>query len=304
MKVRKARVLGYCMGVRRAVEMAYAASARQNPGEAPVYTMGPLIHNPQVLSDLRARGVEVLDEAALPKTLEDTVVIIRAHGITPRLEAELVSRGARLVDATCPKVKASQLRARALSEAGYHVFLAGERHHGEIIGIQGFAPDCIIVANREEAEAAAAAVAEKLFRGSGINSTKTALLAQTTISPEEYQAIGEGIAEFFPDIEIIDTICGATRDRQDALKRLCADVDAVIIAGGRDSANTRRLLAIAQAHGKPCWLAESAADIPPEIAAYTTVGLSAGASTPDAVIDRIAAALTAAFQAPAFDIIP
>ncbi|GHV16433.1 4-hydroxy-3-methylbut-2-enyl diphosphate reductase [Spirochaetia bacterium] len=293
MKLIKAEVLGCCMGVRRAVGMAYTETARQNPAEAPVYTMGPLIHNPQVLSDLRARGVETLDEEALPKTLENAVVIIRAHGITPQLETELTARGARLVDATCPKVKASQLKVRSLREAGYHVFLAGERCHGEIIGIQGFAPGCVIVANREEAEAAAAAVAEKLFCGSGINSTKTALLAQTTISPEEYRAIGEGIARFFPQVEIIDTICGATRDRQDALKRLCAGVDAVIVAGGRDSANTRRLLAIAQAQGKPCWLAESAADIPREIAAYTTVGLSAGASTPDAVIDNIAAALQA-----------
>jgi 4-hydroxy-3-methylbut-2-enyl diphosphate reductase len=296
------------MGVRRAVEMAYAEAARrQNPAEASagaipaVYTIGPLIHNPQVLADLRGRGVEALDEAALPKTLQNTVVIIRAHGITPQLEAELVSRGARILDATCPRVKASQLRARSLSKAGYRIFLAGERHHGEIRGIQGYAGECVIVADREEAEAAAKRYSREWANtagpgrtGHGARLPKTALIAQTTISPEEYRAIGEGIAEFFPDLEIIDTICEATRDRQDALRQLCTEVDAVIVAGGRDSANTRRLLAIARGLGKPCWLAESAAGLPPELAAYTTVGLSAGASTPDAVIDSIAAALVTA----------
>ncbi|GHV89041.1 4-hydroxy-3-methylbut-2-enyl diphosphate reductase [Spirochaetia bacterium] len=301
MKLIKAEVLGYCMGVRRAVEMAYREADRvaAGPGDSRrVYTMGPLIHNPQVLEDLRRRGVAVLDEDALPGDLQDAVVIIRAHGITPTLEAELVMRGACLIDATCPKVKASQMKARALSEAGYRIFLAGERRHGEVIGIQGFAPGCIIVANREEAEAAA----EKLFRGFGRSrdgdapdSPKTALIAQTTLSPEEYQAIGEGIAKFFPQGEIVNTICKATRDRQDALKRLCAEVDAVIIAGGRESANTRRLLAIAQAQGRPAWLVESAADISGglagEIAAYPRVGLSAGASTPDGVIEAIEGAL-------------
>jgi 4-hydroxy-3-methylbut-2-enyl diphosphate reductase len=274
------------MGVRRAVDMAGAELRAAGPGRR-VYTMGPLIHNPQLLASLKSRGVDILDEKDLPRDLSDSVVIIRAHGISPVLEAELVSRGVHIADATCPKVKASQNRARSLSQGGYRIFLAGERRHGEIIGIQGFAPACIIVADPGEA----AAAAEQLRREGG--GEKTALIGQTTISAAEYRAIGEAILPFFPRLEIVNTICTATRDRQDALKQLCNQVDALIVAGGRESANTRRLLGIAQELGKPAWLVESAAGIPPEIAAYTRVGLSAGASTPDEVICGIEAALLA-----------
>jgi 4-hydroxy-3-methylbut-2-enyl diphosphate reductase len=254
--------------------------------------MGPLIHNPQVLRSLEKQGMGVLDEKEIPENLKNTTVIIRAHGVSPGLEAELAKRGARIRDATCPKVKASQLKARALAAAGYCIFLAGEERHGEIIGIQGYVkaggtaePRCLVVGDAAGAEKAA----EQLRRKEP--GAKTALIGQTTISPEEYRAIGEGIQKFFPGLEIADTICGATRDRQEALRELCGRVEAVIVAGGRDSSNTRRLLAIAGAQGKPCWLAEGPEDIPPEITAYETVGLCAGASTPDDVINDIEKAL-------------
>jgi 4-hydroxy-3-methylbut-2-enyl diphosphate reductase len=281
LKLYKARVLGYCMGVRRAVEMAY-----REAGEAPgrVYTLGPLIHNPQVLEDLRRRGVEAL-EGELPSDLRDTVVIIRAHGVSPALEAELRSRRARILDATCPKVKASQLKARSLSEAGYRVFIAGEKDHGEVAGIRGYAPGSLVVADPMEAEEAARTLRAKT------PTLKAALIGQTTISPEEYAAIGAAINKHL-DLKLVDTICEATRERQEALRELCAGVEAVVIAGGRGSSNTRRLLEIARSLGKPCWLAESAADLPAETAAFKTLGLSAGASTPDTVIREIEAALS------------
>jgi 4-hydroxy-3-methylbut-2-enyl diphosphate reductase len=189
------------------------------------------------------------------------------------------------VDATCPKVKASQMRARSLSGEGCRVFLAGEERHGELIGVQGYAPGSVVVADPGEAERAA----EKLFREEG--EIKTALLGQTTISPGEYRAIAGGIRKFFPGLAVVDTICGATRDRQDALRELCGGVDAVIIAGGRESANTRRLLGIAKSRGKPAWLIETKDEIPPEIGSYALVGLIAGASTPDGVIADIERAL-------------
>jgi 4-hydroxy-3-methylbut-2-enyl diphosphate reductase len=281
MELVKARILGYCMGVRRAVEMAYRQAAL--PGR--VYTVGPLIHNPQVLEDLNRRGVEVRDEGCLPRDFSGAVVIIRAHGISPALEAELVSRGGRVADATCPTVKASQMKARDLAGTGYRVFLAGEARHAEIAGIRGYAPGCTVVADPDEA----AAAAERLFREAP--GARTALIGQTTISPDEYTAIGEAVRSFFPGLRIIDTICGATRDRQNALRELCGKVDAVIVAGGRESANTRRLFAIAEASGKPAWLVENAGELPSEIASYASVGLSAGASTPDEVIRAIEATL-------------
>jgi 4-hydroxy-3-methylbut-2-enyl diphosphate reductase len=284
MELVKARILGYCMGVRRAVEMAYRQLAAPS---SRVYTIGPLIHNPQVLEDLKKRGAEVLEEDSLPAGLSGAAVIIRAHGISPDLEAALVCRGGRIADATCPKVKASQMKARALAGAGYRVFLAGEAHHGELAGIRGYAPGCIVVADPDEA----AGAAERLFREEP--GVRTALIGQTTISPDEYRAIGEAVKSFFPGIEIIDTICGATRDRQDALRELCAKVDALIVAGGRESANTRRLFAIARASGKPAWLVENAGEVPAEIGSYARAGLSAGASTPDGVIRDIEAKIKA-----------
>jgi 4-hydroxy-3-methylbut-2-enyl diphosphate reductase len=254
--------------------------------------MGSLIHNPQAMDTLKKQGLLVLDERTLPEDLRGAVVIIRAHGITPQLEKILVDRGAQLIDATCPRVKDSQMKAQALFEGGRCIFLAGERQHGEIIGIQGYAPACIVVADSGEA----AAAAEKLFREEP--SAKTALIGQTTISPGEYKSMEDSIRTFFPDLEVLNTICGATEARQNSLRSLCAGVDAVIVAGGRESANTRRLLAIAksfsdgkQVRGKPAWLVETPGEIPPEIGAYRTVGLCAGASTPDELIDAIEGAL-------------
>jgi 4-hydroxy-3-methylbut-2-enyl diphosphate reductase len=297
MIITRAKVLGFCMGVRRAVELANTQA--ESPAEK-VYTLGPLIHNPQALEDLKRRGVTILDEANLPDNLSDAVVIIRAHGISPRTEAELRRRGAAVVDATCPKVKASQLKAASLAKQGYRLFLAGEESHAEIAGILGYAKDASdaaaskqflqVVSNATEAQTAA----ERLLAEDNAlqnGPSKTALLAQTTISDEEYQAIGEAISRYFPELEIIQTICAATKERQDSLRELLDKTDATVIVGGKDSANTRRLLAIAQASGKPCVIAETAADIPPDFFKLEAVGLSAGASTPDTVIDEIEKAL-------------
>jgi len=292
------------------VEIAYT-EAERSKGNRPVYTLGPLIHNPQVLEDLKRRGVEILDENNLPKNLRGAVVIIRAHGVSPQTEAELRRREVQVVDATCPKVKSSQLKAAVFAKAGYRLFLAGEERHAEIIGIRGYAeaampaampaafagqsaagkaaPFCAIVSNAAEAEKAAAQLHDEdsaLCRNGA-----AALIGQTTISAEEYQSIGSAITRFFPDLEIAPTICAATQERQDSLRELLDKTDAIIIAGGKESANTRRLLAIAEAAalpaGKPCAQVETAADIPADFFKFNIIGLASGTSTPDVVIDDI-----------------
>jgi 4-hydroxy-3-methylbut-2-enyl diphosphate reductase len=221
-------------------------------------------------------------------------VIIRAHGISPAQEQELCRRHAVLVDATCPRVKKNQLQARSLSAAGFSLCIAGEKRHGEVAGLQGYAPRGRVVADPAEAAAAAAT----LFRENP--AAAVALIGQTTIGADEYRRIGEAIAAVFPNLEIVDSICPATRERQEALRELCAVTDAVVIAGGRASSNTRRLLDIARSLGKPAWLVESAAELgdsresgapAAELARYRTIGLSAGASTPDVDIAEIEAAL-------------
>ena len=273
------------MGVRRAVELACAQAGYSGAeqGARAVCTLGPLIHNPRVLDDLKRRGIGILDESNLPECLSDMTVIIRAHGTGPQTEGELHRRGARIIDATCPKVKASQLKAALLAEAGYRIFIAGEESHAEIAGIKKYAgTGTLVVSNAAEAEKAAAALSQK-----NSAAVKTALLAQTTISEEEYQAIGDAITRYFPDLEIIRTICSATKERQDSLRKLLPCVDALIIAGGKESANTRRLCTIAQSSGKPYILAETAAEIPHGFCKYATIGLAAGASTPEWVIDEI-----------------
>ena len=277
MKVIRSDVLGFCMGVRRAVEIARAAEAE--PSAAPVFTLGPLIHNPRVLDELKSRRVTALDELPPDFDLRGVSVIIRAHGIAPAREQALRERECRVIDATCPTVKKSQLIAQQFEKAGVRLFIAGEAGHAEIAGLTGYAPSCIIAGSAAEAEASA----RKLHVAAP--GAQTALIAQTTIDEQEYRAIGEAIKKYFPGLEIVNTICSAAKERQDSLRKLAHTVDALVIAGGRESANTRRLAAIA---GElPCVLAESAADIPPAFAAFTTVGLCAGASTPDSVIGEI-----------------
>jgi 4-hydroxy-3-methylbut-2-enyl diphosphate reductase len=178
------------------------------------------------------------------------------------------------------------MKARSLTQAGYWIFLAGERYHGEVMGIQGYAPSCLVVGDPEEAGERARALCQSA------PGAKSALLGQTTIAPDEYRRIAQAIQGFFPHLEIIDTICKATRERQSALRKLCPQVDALLVLGGRESANTRRLLAIAEAQGKPAWLVERVQEIPPEVRAYSVVGLAAGASTPDELIHQVAQALS------------
>jgi 4-hydroxy-3-methylbut-2-enyl diphosphate reductase len=285
------------MGVRRAVDLAEAELGRTPLAD--VYSCGPLIHNPQTLASLEKRGLVILDEdSPVPGARAAPAIIIRAHGVSPGVEADLRSRGFRIVDATCPRVKVSQNTARALAEEGRCVFIAGEKNHAEVKGIAGYVDaglpggkdgGCVIVGNAAEAGQAASS----LFRRHP--GAKTALIAQTTISEEEYAAIAEALKKHFPGMEVKNTICGATRERQDALRKLCGEVDAVVVAGSRESANTRRLLSIARDCGKPAWLAESAADLPPAepppFKKYGVVGLCAGASTPDDVVEEIFRAL-------------
>jgi len=277
----RANVLGFCMGVRRAVDLAEAEARRGFP----VYTLGPLIHNPKVLSDLKTLGVQETDE--LPQFAQGSggvSVIIRAHGIEPDIEAELRGRGFHIADATCPNVKASQLKAEELTRKGYCIFLAGEANHAEIKGIMGYAKDtvfCEVAGNAAEA----GKIAKKLYAAN--SNAKTAILGQTTISEKEYREISEAVKLFFPNLEVVQTICAATKERQQAMCDLLDQVDAVIVAGGKDSANTRRLLAIAQESGKPCALAEEPSEIPAEFFNYEKVGLCAGASTPDSIINDI-----------------
>jgi 4-hydroxy-3-methylbut-2-enyl diphosphate reductase len=288
MIVRRAAVMGRCMGVRRAVDMALAAAAEE--GGRGVFTLGPLIHNPQAVAELEAAGVVALSEAELDEgasggaEISGSIVVIRAHGIAPAQRERLAALGARVVDATCPRVLASQRKAAAYAAKGWKVVIAGDLGHGEVVGIAGHAPGAIVVGSPEEARALR-------LEGPEGSSPPIALIAQTTISEEEYGAIRSALAERFPLLEVVDSICPCTRDRLEALAELAAEVDAIVIVGGRNSANTARLLAAARALGKPAWLVETAGELPEEAFAMGRVGISAGASTPERLINEVELAL-------------
>lgn len=282
MTVLRAKVHGMCMGVRRAELNARQAAAEAGCIDKAVYTYGPLIHNPQAVAELQKAGVDVLEvgefeSGHLDGKIADAIVIIRAHGAPPEVFEHLERAGAKVIDATCPRVRKSQRKARELLDQGYSLAIAGERAHGEVTGILGYAPGAVVVENPDEAEALALEWADR----------KVALIAQTTIKQSEYDAIaarlGARCREFLP----VNTLCPSTADRQRSLAELAEKVDALVIVGGKNSANTQRLYMAARETGKPAWHIETAAELPEEVCSYESVGLSAGASTPDSLVDEV-----------------
>jgi 4-hydroxy-3-methylbut-2-enyl diphosphate reductase len=256
----------------------------------PLYTYGPLIHNKTVLHKLKEKRVYVLDGKA-DRDMRGIQVILRAHGVSPQAEAALRESGAIVRDATCPKVKANQLLARKLCAKGADsqtVFLAGDRNHAEIQGILGYAPDCVCVLNEAEAEKAACS-RRGASGGKAKRKAPAVLIGQTTFPIGDYRKIAAVLQKYFC-LNVQNTICAATAHRQDALRKLCAHVDAVIIAGGKDSANTRALAGIAHGMGKSAYILENASEadgIAPELAAYIRIGLASGASTPIETVDEL-----------------
>lgn len=279
LKIFRADILGYCMGVRRAVEAAEEALL-ESPIR-PVYTYGPLIHNNQAIANLASKGIVTLraEESALPGDFEGASVVIRAHGVPPGERAVLEMRHAHIVDATCPRVLSSQKRARAYHEKGYAVFLAGDRNHGEIAGIAAYAPGCVVLENQVDVERLESVP------------PRAVLISQTTIKQSEYDAIAGALSARIPELVVLATICPATVERQRALEELASNVEAIIVVGGRHSANTVRLFQTAARLCPAAWHIETPEEIPADIARYATVGITAGASTPDETIDAVEQAL-------------
>ncbi|MCK9170628.1 MAG: 4-hydroxy-3-methylbut-2-enyl diphosphate reductase [Treponema sp.] len=276
MEVIRAKVLGYCMGVRRAVETAGDALL-QNTDKKKVYTLGPLIHNQTALDALKRRGLEILPEGDVDKADKDSVVIIRAHGVPPEVIERLEDRGCSIINATCTRVTASQKIAAQYAVKGAVVILAGDRNHGEVTGIAGYAGSHFaLVQNRADAKAL------------DLKNTDTAvLLSQTTFSPVEFEAIAGILKKKCHLIDVMNTICPATKERQKALRKLCPQVNGVLVIGGRNSANTSRLLLAAKKLCAHADLIETAGEIPAEYFAMQKVGITAGASTPDEVINEV-----------------
>jgi len=269
-EVIRADVLGFCMGVRAAMKKVDKAAEEACEDEK-VYTFGPLIHNTQVLEDLATRGVGQINR---PDEIERGTVVIRAHGIEKKIYEQLKKDGLNVIDGTCPRVLRSMRTVDKYSGMGWHIVLFGDASHGEIKALAGYADDVTIVENAEQA--ADIEVPEQ-----------TMVISQTTVSQKEYDEVCRLLREKNPRIHVIKSICPATQLRQNALVDLAAKVDAVVVIGGKHSSNTKRLYELAQSTGTPSWHIEQAGELPEEIAQYSRIGITAGASTPDWIIDEV-----------------
>lgn len=274
MKIIIADTAGFCMGVKRAVDLAFD-HVRLTKG--PVYTYGPLIHNPQVLDLLAHQGVGLLTE--IPEKGVGSV-IIRAHGIPPQEREALQQAGFEVVDATCPKVVKVHKIIEKYYGDGYAVIILGERDHAEIVGLNGYADNrAHIVRDLDEVKDLP-------------DFDKAVVVAQTTLNLGLFNEVRAWLKESHPDYKIINTICDSTEKRQLELKETAAKVDGFIVVGGFESGNTRRLAEVARETGKPSIHVESEAGLTAEtfapFAGAELIALSAGASTPNWTIQSVA----------------
>ena len=270
MKIIIAKTAGFCMGVRRAVDMALEAPSKHG---SPIFTYGPLIHNPQVLDLLDEKGVQIIRE--IPDSGSGTV-LIRAHGVPPDVKTRLRQAGFSVIDATCPRVIKVQTIIRKHAQKGYAVIIIGDREHPEVTGLLGFAGDKGYVARSLE----------------GLTSLpvfdKAILVAQTTLNTHLFEEVKDWVQTHHPNYECFHTICDSTAERQAEVQEIAGQVDAMIVVGGHSSGNTQRLAEIAEAVGVPAYHIETEADLDfKDLCNATTIGITAGASTPNWIINRV-----------------
>ena len=270
MKVKLAKTAGFCMGVRRAMEIALSEA---NKGDGKLFTYGPIIHNQQVLDLLRSKGVDVKDNI---DTHDKGRVIIRAHGITPTEREMIRSSNLKLIDATCPRVAKVHAIIKKYSNKGYTPVIFGDAKHPEVIGLMGYSKgQGIVISSVEDAERLP-------------DKKKLILVSQTTQDVDVYRKIIDAIKGRYPDAIIFDTICDETYKRQREVRSLASEVDSMVIVGGYNSGNTRRMYQISMSTGKPTFHVETEKELQNSwFSSIETAGVSAGASTPNWMIKSV-----------------
>ncbi len=272
--IKVAETAGFCFGVKIAVDTAI--NTGKELGGA--YTNGPIIHNKQVVSYLESLNVKQLTEETELK--EGDTVIIRSHGVPPEVEKNLKNKGIKVIDATCPFVKKVHDKVRQLVKEGYFIVIIGEKGHPEVIGILGHLKDAggkgVVIENEEE-------LYEKLPKRN-----KIGIVAQTTQNEDFFEKAIGYIAVNAEEIKVFNTICDATSVRQEEVKKLAPTVDLMIIIGGKHSGNTNRLAQISKSINPNTYHIEKADELKPEwFKNVENVGISAGASTPDWIINDV-----------------
>lgn len=272
MDVIRAKTAGFCMGVGLALQKL--DTALEQPCEGRTCTLGPIIHNPQVLADYEALGVFC---AQAPSQLDAADrVLIRAHGITRQVEEAVRATGADVVDATCPKVKRAQLAIERATRDGAELLLFGEADHPEVRGLVSYAHGPAHVFGSRDELAALHADPERAY----------VLASQTTQDRSVFEQLEKELRDRLPRLKVLATICDATRERQEEARSIAAQVDVMVVVGGRQSGNTRRLADLAAQNGIITYHIEQAEELRAEdFAGKKRVGLTAGASTPRKLID-------------------
>ena len=282
MKVIRAKSAGFCWGVERAIQVAREEACR---GERRVYTDGPLIHNKQMMDALSQEDVrEVGDyQSKVQLNLEEpeekeAVVVVRAHGISPQRRDYLKGLGLPFRDGTCPDVGIIAGKVKSHAEKGYNVVIFGDPAHPEVIGLMGYAEGRGHVVHSMDD-------LQKLPDLGG----QVAMVSQSTMFTHEFKSLTEELSQRYPGLVVFDTICGATKERQSDLVELVRDgAEAIVVIGGKHSANTRKLAKLATSHNRPTFHVETAEDLDfAELQKFSTVGVTAGASTPEFIIRSV-----------------
>jgi len=286
MNIHVARPAGTCYGVERALKLAREAAreAHKRDSKAPVASLGELIHNPQAVDTLRLIGVDVAHTLEDLPSGENSTLIIRSHGVAPQVIRDARERGLSVVDATCPHVARAQEAAEKLADEGFTVFIIGEPEHPEVRGIRARAgQDAHIITG-----------AADLPDPDTLKDTHVGIVMQTTQTPEALAEVVEALRNRVKELRVVNTICSATTKRQQAAEALALKVDVMIIVGGHNSGNTRRLYEISRAACPRSYQIETAAELDEAwFAGAENVGITAGASTPEdqlqSVVNRISA---------------
>jgi 4-hydroxy-3-methylbut-2-enyl diphosphate reductase len=270
MKIHVVKEAGFCFGVKRAIKLAVDAVKARN-GKA--YTLGPLIHNPQVVEDLEKRGVRAVKD--ITRRRKGTL-IIRSHGVHPDTLRCIKAKGIKVVDATCPFVKKAQRMAQLLHDQGYRVAVVGEAHHPEVQGLVGYAGDSAVVINHNRMK-------RRLPRFE-----KLGVVAQTTLSIDAFKQVIGKLIENTQELKVCNTICDATARAQRATLKLAGRVDMMIVVGGHNSANTTRLAKLCRKLGTPTRHVETAGQLRKSwFKRKKSVGVTGGTSTPQWLIKQV-----------------
>ena len=275
MKVIRAKTAGFCFGVKRAVNTVYEEVEK---GVGPIYTYGPIIHNEEVVHDLEKKGVSVLNSPEELETVTKGTVIIRSHGVSRDIYEIIEKNGLHLVDATCPFVLKIHNIVRKESEAGKNIIIIGNGNHPEVEGIKGWcSTEAFVLESEKEAEN---------FSYDG--EKKLCVVSQTTFNYNKFKYLVEIISKKSYDISVLNTICSATKERQEEADQIARKVDAMIVIGDKHSSNTQKLFEICDKACNNTYYIQTLDDLNMnQLKSVKTVGITAGASTPKNIIEEV-----------------